>query len=109
MFMSYFVYVLKSLSSGRSYVGSTNNLQSRLLRHNNNESKATKSKGPWKLMYQEAFPTRSQAVKREVELSLKVWGLFRLISPCRAVATTGHRFDPVHLHQNFLFLTPSRG
>jgi putative endonuclease len=64
--MSYFVYVLKSLSSGRSYVGSTNNLQSRLLRHNNNESKATKSKGPWKLMYQEAFPTRSQAVKREI-------------------------------------------
>jgi putative endonuclease len=64
--MPFFVYVLKSLSSGKSYVGSTNNLQDRLLRHNNNESKATKGKGPWKLVYQEEFPTRSQAVKREM-------------------------------------------
>jgi len=64
--MPYFVYVLKSLSSGRSYVGNTNNLQNRLLRHNNNESKATKGKGPWKLMYQEEYPTRSQTVKREI-------------------------------------------
>jgi putative endonuclease len=64
--MPYFVYILKSLSSGRSYVGNTNNLQNRLLRHNNNESKATKGKGPWKLVYQEEFESRSKAVKREM-------------------------------------------
>ncbi|HDO25777.1 MAG TPA: GIY-YIG nuclease family protein [Nitrospirae bacterium] len=63
--MPYFVYVLKSLSSGRSYIGSTNNLQNRLLRHNNNESKATKGKGPWELLYHEQYQTRSDAVKRE--------------------------------------------
>jgi len=64
--MPYFVYVLKSLSSGRSYVGNTNNLQNRLLRHNNNESKATRGKGPWQLIYHEEYASRSEAVRKEL-------------------------------------------
>ena len=63
--MPYFVYVLKSESSGKSYVGHTSNLSKRLVEHNNGKSLSTRNKGPWKLIYQEEYPTRSEAANRE--------------------------------------------
>ena len=63
--MAYFVYILKSLQDGSYYVGSTSNLEDRLIRHNEGRVKYTKAKGPFKLMYFEKHPNRSQAMKRE--------------------------------------------
>jgi putative endonuclease len=63
--MPFFVYILKSESSGSSYVGHTSNLEKRITEHNNGKSLATKNKGPWKLVYQEQFPTRSEAILKE--------------------------------------------
>jgi len=63
------VYVIKSESSNKIYIGQTSNLEKRLIQHNdlkNNFSKYTKrNKGPWKLIYKEEFETRSEAIKRE--------------------------------------------
>ena len=68
----FFVYILKSLSSGRYYIGQTSNLDHRLNRHNENKVKSTKNQGPWKLCYHEQYQTRSEAMKREIHLkSLK--------------------------------------
>ncbi len=64
--MPYFVYVLKSTSKKTSYIGSTQDLENRLSEHNSGESKATRHKGPWSLVYQEKFQTRSEAVGREM-------------------------------------------
>jgi len=64
--MPFFVYILRSESSGRSYVGHTADLQKRLAEHNIGKSKATKGKGPWRLIYQEEFETRSLAACREL-------------------------------------------
>ena len=47
------VYVLQSLKNGRLYTGSTNNLERRLLEHNNKQSKYTKLSAPFELVYKE--------------------------------------------------------
>ena len=66
--MPYHVYILESLKDGSYYVGSTNNLEARLKRHNQGRVAYTKPKRPWKLVYSEAHPDRSGAAKREYEI-----------------------------------------
>jgi putative endonuclease len=63
--MVYFVYILQSLKDGSYYVGSTQDLDERINRHNGGRSKYTKAKRPWKMVYHEEFPDRSSALKRE--------------------------------------------
>jgi putative endonuclease len=63
--MPYFVYILKSELTGISYVGHTSNLEKRLVEQNNGKSLSTRSKKPWKLVYKEEYPTRSEAISRE--------------------------------------------
>jgi putative endonuclease len=59
------VYVLKSNKTGRRYVGSCEDFENRLRRHNNGESKATKHGIPWSVLRVEAFKTRAAAVRKE--------------------------------------------
>ena len=59
------IYVLQSLSSGHHYVGITKDLSRRLKEHNQGQSRATRSRGPWKLLYSEGSPDYAQARKRE--------------------------------------------
>jgi putative endonuclease len=61
----FFVYVLRSCATGRLYVGSTQDVQDRLRRHNEGRSKATRHGVPWVLLHTEAFATRAEAVRRE--------------------------------------------
>ena len=63
--MSYHVYILRSIKSGKPYVGQTSNLEQRLSTHNNGQSPYTRGRGPWELVYSEEFETRSEAMKRE--------------------------------------------
>jgi len=64
----YHTYVLESITSGKLYIGQTNNLTDRIERHNTNQNKFTKNKGPWKLLYSTEFNTRSEAVIYENKL-----------------------------------------
>jgi putative endonuclease len=59
------VYVLRSETTGRFYTGFTSDLTQRLGQHNSGLTKSTKGRGPWKLMHQEAFATRAEAMNRE--------------------------------------------
>ena len=61
----FFVYVLRSQSSSRHYVGFTADPIQRLGQHNNGITKSTKGRGPWELIYSETFATRSEAMRRE--------------------------------------------
>jgi putative endonuclease len=63
--MPYYVYILKSLRDNSYYVGSTQDLNSRLERHNQGRSKYTKNKIPWDLEYSEEFQDRVSALRRE--------------------------------------------
>ena len=66
--MSYCVYILKSKKDGSYYIGHTQDLDSRLERHNQGRVKYTKSKRPWELAYLEKYPDRSSAMAREEQI-----------------------------------------
>jgi len=59
------VYILFSLKDNRTYTGSTNDLQRRLLEHQLGKVKATKNRLPLKLIYCEKFNTLEEARKKE--------------------------------------------
>ena len=63
----YWVYILKN-SQNRIYIGQTNNLDSRIKRHNNNEEISTKNRGLFNVIHQEIYRTRSEAMRREKQL-----------------------------------------
>ena len=65
---SYAVYILKSDSAGKYYIGCTDNVERRVNQHNAGYSKATKSGVPWKLKRVEEFPTLAQARHREAQI-----------------------------------------
>jgi hypothetical protein len=54
----YFLYILQSESTGRYYIGQTQDVIERLAYHNANYSKSFKNRGPWKLVYSETFSNR---------------------------------------------------
>src|SRR5215472_17741205 len=61
----FYVYVLRSESDSGFYIGFSTNLRTRLRQHQAGESFATKSRGPWKLIYYEAYTAREDAEGRE--------------------------------------------
>jgi putative endonuclease len=65
MFMTYWVYILQSESTGRYYIGHTNDLEDRLTRHTEGRTAANKGRGPWRLVHREEYPTRQAAAARE--------------------------------------------
>ena len=63
------MYVLRSQSTGRRYVGQTEDLARRVVEHNtpehNPRKHTSRHPGPWMLVYSEAHATRAEAMKRE--------------------------------------------
>ncbi len=72
-----FVYILQSETTGRLYVGSTDSLERRLSEHHRGKDRATRNRGPWKLVYQEQFELLPDARRREYEI--KKWKSAKLI------------------------------
>jgi putative endonuclease len=64
--VKYFVYILQC-SDGTFYIGTTNNLEKRLIAHNTSKHGAryTKVRRPVVLVYSENCKTRGKALKRE--------------------------------------------
>jgi putative endonuclease len=72
-----FVYILQSETTGRFYIGSTDDLERRLSEHIRGHSPATRGRGPWKLVYTEKFETLLEARRRELEI--KRWKSAKMI------------------------------
>ena len=68
--MSYYTYMLKSISPGfkKTYVGYTNNLASRLNKHNSNKGAKSTMGYKWLLIYSKKFKTKSEAMSYEYKL-----------------------------------------
>ncbi len=66
--MAFHMYILRSVSTGKFYVGHTENLTKRLFEHNHNRTLSIRNRGPWELVYSEEFRTRSEASRREREV-----------------------------------------
>jgi putative endonuclease len=61
----FYVYVLRSESDSGFYIGFSTNLRARLRQHQAGESFATSHRGPWKLIYYEAYLNQEDALGRE--------------------------------------------
>lgn len=63
--MNYYIYVLKSDKNNDIYIGSTANLEKRIILHNQGKVKSTKAYRPWKLLEYYERNSRSEAMKYE--------------------------------------------
>lgn len=64
----FYVYYLKSLKDGSLYIGYTDDLKRRFAQHNSKQSISTKQRAPFKLVYYEAYLSKSDAKYRESQL-----------------------------------------
>jgi putative endonuclease len=69
--MGYYVYILQSEKDSSYYIGSTPDVNWRLVRHNLGWSRSTKRKIPWKVVYTECYATKHEALVREKEIKRK--------------------------------------
>jgi putative endonuclease len=67
----FFVYIIYSAKWDKYYVGSCNDLEIRVLQHNEGRNISTKHGVPWELKYSASFITRGEATKREKEIKSK--------------------------------------
>jgi putative endonuclease len=78
--MTFCVYMLKSLGGekAKTYVGYTNDIKKRLLKHNTNKgAKSTRGKN-WTIIYKRYFKTKSEAMSYEYRLKNNKKKRFRL-------------------------------
>ena len=68
--MYYYTYMLKSISPGikKTYVGYTNDLKSRLKKHNNNKGAKSTKGYKWLLIYSKKFKSKNEAMSFEYKL-----------------------------------------
>ena len=87
----FYVYVLRSESDHGLYIGFSTNLRARLRAHRARTNLATARRGPWKLIYYEAYLNQADALGRERYLK----------------SGSGRRFLKMQL-RNYLALNPIR-
>ncbi len=67
----FYVYVIQN-QRGEIYIGHTSDLERRLAQHNDPDYRGTlhtkRHPGPWRLVRQESFATRREAMERERQL-----------------------------------------
>ncbi len=64
----YYMYLLASQMRDEKYIGSTNDIQARLRKHNRGLITSTKRYRPWKLVYFESYISEDLARLREKQL-----------------------------------------
>ncbi|PIQ67853.1 endonuclease [Candidatus Uhrbacteria bacterium CG_4_9_14_3_um_filter_41_35] len=64
----FYIYVLKSDASNRIYIGSTANINTRVMQHNQGKTPSTKPYKPWRLIYSESFQTKRESLIRERQM-----------------------------------------
>ena len=75
--MSYFLYILKSLSADKFYVGISANPELRLSYHNSFEKGFTSRYRPWKIVFTKMFPSKKEALAAEKKI--KSWKSSKMI------------------------------
>ena len=68
--MYYFTYMLKSITPGtkKTYVGYTDDVDKRLIKHNSNKGAKSTKGYKWLLIYTKKFMTKSEAMSYEYKL-----------------------------------------
>jgi len=63
--MFYYTYILLSLKDNKFYIGFSTKVFERFDDHNKGKNTSTAKRGPFKLMYYEAFLSKTDALRRE--------------------------------------------
>ena len=63
-----YVYILKSLRNNRFYIGSTNNIERRLIEYNSGKSIYTSFSRPFELIFSQKFNSLTTAKKIEYKI-----------------------------------------
>jgi putative endonuclease len=71
------LYILRSETSRRFYIGSTDDLDRRLSEHLRGHTPSTRNRGPWTLVHTEYFESLIEARRREGEI--KRWKSAKMI------------------------------
>ena len=66
--MNFYTYLLYSKQYDCFYIGQTDDLNKRLVYHNNGRVKSTGKYLPWEMVWSMKFETRAQAMSRERKL-----------------------------------------
>ena len=68
--MVYYVYLIKTLEgyTKKSYVGYTNNLSNRIIKHNSNLGAKFTKGSIWKLIYKKKYLNKKKAMSEEYKL-----------------------------------------
>ena len=61
----FYVYVVHSIADNGFYIGYSTDLKKRLAQHKQGAAIATRHRGPWKLIYYEAYIEQADAKGRE--------------------------------------------
>ncbi len=64
----FWVYIIKSVKTGGYYTGSCSNIEIRLKEHNYKQTKSTRHKGPYGLVYKQGFEHKQDALIREKQI-----------------------------------------
>ena len=67
-YIMYYLYILQNQDTGRYYIGSTNNLNRRMIEHKKGKTRTTRVLGTLNLVYKETFNTNKEARLREKKL-----------------------------------------
>ena len=67
----FYTYIIFSEHLNKYYVGSTSNIELRIIKHNQNHKGFTGNKSDWKIVYFEEYITKTDSLKRE--LQIKKW------------------------------------
>ncbi|MHB9130635.1 MAG: GIY-YIG nuclease family protein [Armatimonadota bacterium] len=73
-----FLYILQSQTTGKFYIGTTDDIDRRVDEHNYGQALSTRHRGPWELVYTEEYQTLGEARKREYQL--KSWKSHKAIT-----------------------------
>ena len=86
----YYVYILRSKKDNHWYTGCTSDLRKRLKQHNNQEFESwTKGRGPFELIYYEAYKHSKDAWTRERQLKSGLGKLYMRKRLRRFLSLTG--------------------
>lgn len=67
----YYTYILKSNKNNKYYIGSTSDLNRRLIEHNSGKVKSTKLYRPWDIYYFQEFNNEKDVILKERQI--KSW------------------------------------
>ena len=68
--MFYYVYMLRNITNNKkkTYVGYTNNLENRVIKHNSNKGAKSTKGYKWELIFKKKFLSKSKAMSYEYKL-----------------------------------------